>query len=286
MHALEAREQRNALGAALLMHGLLAAGLVFSMSWNPKPPPLVQVELWSIAPAAQPTPVPEPAPEQLPAPEPASKVVSKPATPPPPPPKSKADISVQKKPEPPKRDLKEEARREAAKKAAEKRAAEKKAAEKKAADQKAAQKKLADEKAAQRREAIRKAELAKLLKVDTKAKASDQGKDMATKAGASQGAEIGEKTGVDADYVGLIQARIRTHIRYAERTAGNPEAIVIVEQLPSGEVTQVRLTQSSGVPTWDDAVQRAIVLASPLPKKKDGTVVRTLELRFRLTEAP
>lgn len=282
MHALEAREQRHALGAALFIHGLLAGGLVFS--WNPKPPPLVQVELWSIAPAAQPIPVPEPVPEPVPASEPAPRVASKPAAPPPP--KPEADISVQKKPEPPKRDLKEEARREAAKKAAEKKAAEKKAAEQKAAEQKAAQKKIADEKAAQRREAIRKAELAKLLKVDTKAKSSDQGRDMATKAGASQGAEIGEKTGVDADYVGLIQARIRTHIRYAERTAGNPEAIVIVEQLPSGEVTQVRLTQSSGVPTWDDAVQRAIVLASPLPKKKDGTVVRTLELRFRLTEAP
>lgn len=284
MHALEAREQRNAFGAALLMHGLLAAGLVFSMSWNPKPPPLVQVELWSIAPAAQPTVVPEPAAEPVPAQEPASKIVSKPTTPPPP--KPKADISVQKKSEPPKRDLKEETRREAAKQQAAKKAAEKKAAEKKAEEQKAAQKKIADEKAAERRESIRKAELAKLLKVDTKAKASDLGKDMATKAGASQGAEIGEKTGVDADYVGLIQARIRTHIRYAERTAGNPEAIVIVEQMPSGEVTQVRLIQTSGVPTWDDAVQRAIVLASPLPKKKDGTVVRTLELRFRLTEAP
>ena len=55
-------------------------------------------------------------------------------------------------------------------------------------------------------------------------------------------------------------------------------------QLPTGEVTKVRLIKASGVPAWDDAVQRAIWAASPLPKKKDGTVSRDLELRFRPKE--
>jgi colicin import membrane protein len=261
MHGIEAREQRNAFGAALLMHGLLAAALLVSLSWGQTPLPVVQVELWSSPPADRPSPTPAPPP--TPAPAPAPKPAPKPAPQPAPPPAPKADIALQKKPEPPKRDLE---------------------AEKKAAAERAAQKKLAEQKAAQQREAIRKAELARLLGNDTKAKASDQGKEIATKAGASEGAEIGAKTGVDADYVALIQARIRARITYADRAPGNPEAIVIVDQLPSGEITRVQLSKSSGIVAWDDAVQRAIWAASPLPKKKDGSVARTLELRFRPKE--
>lgn len=271
MHAIEAREQTNAFAAALLMHALLAAGLLFSLSWSQKPPPVVQVELWSSPPVDRPNAPVVPSPPPPPAPAPAPK-----PAPEPPPPQPKADIAVQKKPEPPKRNLEEEAKREA----------EKKQAQQKAAAEQAAQKKLAEQKAAQQREAIRKAELARLLNSDSKAKPSDQGKDIATKSGASQGAEVGAKTGVDAGYVALIQARIRARITYADRAPGNPEAIVIVDQLPSGEVTRVQLSKSSGIAAWDQAVQRAIWAASPLPKKEDGTVARTLELRFRPKEIP
>jgi colicin import membrane protein len=42
----------------------------------------------------------------------------------------------------------------------------------------------------------------------------------------------------------------------------------------------------SGVAAWDAAVIRAIRAASPLPKRKDGTVARTLELSFRPKETP
>ncbi len=246
MHAIEAREQRNALGAALLMHGLLVAGLLLSISWSPKQPPVVQVELWGSPPADRPAkPVAVQPPAPTPRPQPA-----------PPPVQPKADISVQKKPEPPKPKPEEQAKRNA------------------------------EKKEAQQREAIRKAELARLLNTDNNAKPSDQGKDIATKAGAAQGAEIGAKTGVDADYIALIQTRIRARITYADRTPGNPEAIVTVDQLPSGEITRVQLTKSSGIPAWDQAVQRAIWAASPLPKKQDGTVVRTLELRLRPRETP
>lgn len=270
MQAIEAREQTNALGAALLMHGLLAAGLLFSLSWSQRPPPVVQIELWASPPADRPSTPATPAAAALPTPKPAAQPPADPAPP------QKSDIAVQKKPDPPKRDLAEAARREAAKKEA----------AKKAAEDKAAQKKLAQQRAEQQRESNRKAELERLLSTESKARPTDQGKDIATKSGASVGAEIGAKTGVDADYTALIQARIRARITYADRSPGNPEAVVIVEQLPSGEVTRVQLSKSSGVKAWDDAVQRAIWSASPLPKKKDGTVERTLELGFRPKEVP
>jgi colicin import membrane protein len=48
-----------------------------------------------------------------------------------------------------------------------------------------------------------------------------------------------------------------------------------VEQLPTGEILSVRKTKSSGMPAFDDAVERGINKSSPLPKKKDGTVERS-----------
>ena len=58
-----------------------------------------------------------------------------------------------------------------------------------------------------------------------------------------------------------------------------------VVQLPTGEVIDVRLAKSSGVRAYDDAVQRAILKSSPLPRPAQAELfVRTLELRFRPQE--
>jgi colicin import membrane protein len=52
--------------------------------------------------------------------------------------------------------------------------------------------------------------------------------------------------------------------------------------LPTGEVIDVRLTRSSGVRAYDDAVQRAILKSSPLPRPPQPEMFsRNLELRFR-----
>jgi len=263
--AIEAKESRNAISAALLMHGLLAAALLFSLQWNQRPP-IVQAGLWSA--------MPRNIPANLSPPSPAAKPV--PPTPPTPAPEAKADIPLQKKKEEPKKvepkkneptkaeALKEKERQDALKKSAEKRLLEKKAAE--------------------QLEAQRRAELAR-LGIDPNAKPGAKGKDAATRAGvATGGAEIGGKTGVDAEYEAMIQARIKARINFPDRSNTNPEAIVQVDQLPTGEVVAVRLIRASGTPAWDEAVQRAIWAASPLPKRKDGTVARMLELSFRPKE--
>lgn len=262
MLAIEAKESRNAISAALLMHGLLAAALLFSLQWNQRPP-IVQAELWSAMPRNIPANLSPPSPAAKPAP-------------PTPAPEAKADIALQKKKEEPKKvepkkneptkaeALKEKERQDALKKSAEKRLLEKKAAE--------------------QLEAQRRAELAR-LGIDPNAKPGAKGKDAATRAGvATGGAEIGGKTGVDAEYEAMIQARIKARINFPDRSNTNPEAIVQVDQLPTGEVVAVRLIRASGTPAWDEAVQRAIWAASPLPKRKDGTVARMLELSFRPKE--
>lgn len=260
MLAIEAKESRKAISAALLMHGLLAAALLFSLQWNQRPP-IVQAELWSAMPRNIPANLSPPSPAARPAPP----------TPPAPAPEAKADIALQKKKEEPKKNeptkaeaLKEKERQEALKKSTEK--------------------KLLEKKAAEQLEAQRRAELAR-LGIDPNAKPGAKGKDAATRAGvATGGAEIGGKTGVDAEYEAMIQARIKARINFPDRSNTNPEAVVQVDQLPTGEVVAVRLIRASGTPAWDEAVQRAIWAASPLPKRKDGTVARMLELSFRPKE--
>jgi colicin import membrane protein len=66
--------------------------------------------------------------------------------------------------------------------------------------------------------------------------------------------------------------------------AGNPKASFRVEQLPTGEIISVRKIKSSGVAAFDDAVEKGIIKSSPLPKKKDGTVERSLVVDFSMKD--
>ncbi len=67
--------------------------------------------------------------------------------------------------------------------------------------------------------------------------------------------------------------------------AGNPEAIFDVVQLPTGEVLSVKLRKSSGSKAYDEAVERAILKSSPLPRPdRPELFERNLVLRFRPQE--
>jgi colicin import membrane protein len=46
----------------------------------------------------------------------------------------------------------------------------------------------------------------------------------------------------------------------------------------------VRLVKPSGLPGYDAAVERAIRRTDPFPRKPDGTVDRTVSIRFRPVE--
>ena len=86
----------------------------------------------------------------------------------------------------------------------------------------------------------------------------------------------------EAEWIDRIRAKIRSNVILPPDLAGNPEAIFDVVQLPTGEVLEVQLRKSSGVRAYDDAVQRAILKSSPLPKPAQPELfVRTLQLRFR-----
>jgi colicin import membrane protein len=84
------------------------------------------------------------------------------------------------------------------------------------------------------------------------------------------------------EYVGRIRAKVRGNWILPQDLRGNPEAVFSVVQLPTGEVLQVKLARSSGIAAYDDAVERAILKSSPLPKPdRPELFSRELRLTFR-----
>lgn len=90
------------------------------------------------------------------------------------------------------------------------------------------------------------------------------------------------------DYRARISAKIRQRVILPPDLRGNPEANYEVSLLSDGTVTQVRLLQSSGVATYDAAVERAILAAQPLPVPPEPGLFqanfRNLLLSFRPKE--
>jgi colicin import membrane protein len=69
-----------------------------------------------------------------------------------------------------------------------------------------------------------------------------------------------------AGYQDKIRMKIRGNILLPAGIPGNPEAVFRVTQLPSGEILKVELIKSSAYAPLDEAVERAILKSSPLPK--------------------
>jgi colicin import membrane protein len=85
-----------------------------------------------------------------------------------------------------------------------------------------------------------------------------------------------------AEYVNRIRQKVKQNWILPQDVQGNPEAIFNVVQLPTGEVLSVKLKKSSGNPALDNAIERAILKASPLPLPEPRSLFdRQLELVFR-----
>ena len=308
------------IALAAAMHAGLLAFLFIGVNWQNTAPVAVEAEVWDMqTQAAAPPPPPpppevaEPEPAPAPTPAPAPKVaepppVEKPVAPKPP------DIALEReKRKAEQRKLLEEERREQKEleeaKLAKELKAQKKAellAEKKAqelADKKAAQtaQELADKKAAEADKKLAEKKLADKLKAaDKLAKAKSEAAEQAKldkvrademrriTAGAGTSGEAAKSSAshIDSGYLASITSKIKSTTSYAGSTnmAGNPKAVFKVEELPTGEIISVRLVKSSGIAAFDEAVERGINKASPLPKKKDGTVARTVEVAFSMKD--
>ena len=231
-----------ALSAAV--HIVLALVLFLGVRWQSSPPDTIEVDLVD-APPPPPAPVveaPKPPPPAPPKVEPEVK---------PPPPVVKPDIVEREKPKPkPKPEPKKVEAKPKPDPTLQKRMQEQLAAEQRALDQQRAERELRELIARQQAEAAR-------------------------KASAARASALGE-------YISKIQAKVRGGWILPQDLQGNPEAIFLVVQLPTGEVLSTKLLKSSGNPAYDTAVERAILKSSPLPLPSDRSLfARELKLTFR-----
>lgn len=89
------------------------------------------------------------------------------------------------------------------------------------------------------------------------------------------------------EYTGKIAARIRSRIVMPTGIPDDARAEFAVTLLPGGRVLNVRLLKSSGYALYDDAVERAIIKAEPLPLPPDPMLFnrfREMKLGFRPKE--
>ena len=77
-----------------------------------------------------------------------------------------------------------------------------------------------------------------------------------------------------AKYKAMIQAKIRSRIVTPPDLPGNPMVEFRVTLLPGGDVLKVSLRKSSGYAAFDEAVERAIFLAKPLPIPPDPALFK------------
>ncbi|SDC89692.1 Cell division and transport-associated protein TolA [Massilia sp. PDC64] len=298
-----------AIGLAVGVHALLLAFLWIGVSWQNNAPVAVEAEIWDVttqtaAPPPAPAPAPEPEPEpETPPPRPAPKAVEPPPVVEKPQPKA-PDIALERE-----KKRKEELKRKQIEEERERELAEQKRAEEKKAKALAEKKEreLEEKKAkadAEKKEAEKKkkeeAEKKKKEEADKKKKAAEEQK----KLEAARAEEMRRITGaagnptstgtaekstaprIDKGYTAAITAKVKGNTSYAGSLdePGNPTATFRVEQLPTGEIISVRKIKSSGVPAFDDAVEKGITKSSPLPKKKDGTVERSLVIEFHMKD--
>lgn len=233
---------------ALLVHVVLIGMLFVGVRWHSQRPQPVTVELWEIATPRAPEviepPKPEPRPEPPPEVKPAPRIEKPDIALAEPKPKPKPEPKPEPKPKPkPKPEPK----------------AEEKPKPRPDEFQRQMREQLALEQerlAAQRREQ----ELRELL--------------------ARESASL-HRRALD-EYIARIQAKVKSNWILPADMKGNPETVINVVQLPTGEVLSTRVVKPSGIPAYDSAVERAILKSSPLPLPSQRELfARELKLTFR-----
>jgi len=243
---------------SLAAHSLLFLAIAFVVRWKTEPAGPVSAELWGgLPPVVEPAPPPPPPPppvkiERAPEPEPV-----------------KPDIVIeQKKAEP-----KPEKKVEPAKKI--------EPVKKVEPDPKVEQRKREDEAKAAR--AVQEAEAAA-----QKQREAAMQRALAAAGGSSTspapGGVAAGNPGLSDSYKGQVVGCIRPHVVFNVPEGLRPKQHVAefeVQLLPSGEqVGAPRLVSASGLPAYDQAVERAIRRCDPFPRPREGAMPRSVRLAF------
>lgn len=277
----ESRNEKAVSGAlALVMHAMFLALLIFGVNWQKREAPAMIAELWTELPPMR-APKAEPPP---PAPPKAAPEPPKPA----PKPEPKPEPKIEPKPEPkvpPKAEIDLAEKKEKERKAKEQALAEKKKREQQALAEKKKreQQALAEKKKREEQQRLEALKLKQAKEAEAKRLAAEQAealRKLAQQKAAAQAREIDQ-------YRQAIAARIKRFIIEPPSLQGNPEVEFEVIQLPTGEILGVKTRRASGQTAWDNAVERAILRAQPLPPPPNPALfkdVRELHLKFRPKE--
>lgn len=249
----------RALLMAIAMHGLLFVGLWIGVAWKSEEPATVEAELWSSIPqyaAPAPKPPPQPEPASVPKPAPPAPVRTEPEV-------AKPDIALERKRED------------------ERRKAEEKKREQDRLDQleKEKQAKLAEQK---RRDQEKKRDEERFNRqVQQLAAMAGETAPAGAPASGSSARTSGPRG--DSAYAGRIAQRIRgnTVFDVPADLVGNPAVQFRVDLDPAGYVLSVRKMASSGLPGFDEAVERAIRKSEPFPADASGRPPSSLDIQHR-----
>jgi colicin import membrane protein len=268
-------EQSNvtALILSVLVHVLLIGALFLGVQWKSEAPATVAVEVWRSAPSPKPMPVvkPEPKPEPPPPPKIEPMPEPKPAPKVEPAPTIKPDIAIKEEPKPKKEEPKPEPKKPEPKKE-EPKPEPKKPEPKK--PEPAPRPNFDDE----LNRDLKQTQQQKILQ-DQRARAEAELNQLGQLKAEQAAAALARG---QAEYIARIAGKIRGHIVLPAGIQDNPEGVFEVTQLPTGEVLSVRIRKSSGNKLLDEAVERAILKSSPLPKPDDPKLFsRDLKIPYR-----
>ena len=306
----------RALALAALVHFLLLVFLWFGVSWQSDTPTEVEAEIWS--PVAREAAPPPPPPVSKPIQEPPKPVAA--VTPPTPPAPVVQPEPAQQKLAEPDIALEKEKKRKQEKEDAE-RLKKEKLAEKKSLEDEQKRKKIADAEEKQN-EKKKQAELEKTKRAEDKKQkeeaAAEEKKKLAEEqqrkqeeAAASEqrarkrreeiqrlnqlagdgGAGDAEKSQGprgDNSYARKVAGLIKSHTILPQNDiAGNPAVEFLIELQPDGGLrSEPKMTKSSGIAAFDQAVKRAIEKSTPFPPDPStGKVPASINITHRLKDS-
>ncbi|MES2050025.1 MAG: TonB C-terminal domain-containing protein [Pseudomonadota bacterium] len=259
----------RSMALAAMVHGLLLAFLWVGVRWQSQQTTAVEAEVWDMT-TRQAAPKPVPVEEIQPEPEKPVKVMPKEE------PLEDPEIALMQEK---KRKLKEKKKQEELAKL--EREKELKAELKK--EKLAEQKKKTDE------DDAKKKLLTKEQSVRDKVFAENMRR-LAGQAGSGGTGDAAKSTGNnrgDPSYAARIAAKVRSNTVFnvSDTSSNNPTVEYRIELLPDGSLRgAIRKLKSSGVPAFDDAVEKAIEKSLPFPRDKSGEVPASIVYVHRMKE--
>jgi colicin import membrane protein len=102
--------------------------------------------------------------------------------------------------------------------------------------------------------------------------------------GSSSGASGGGgSSNRNAEWAGRVKSAIRENTTFVPPPdmVGNPQVVFRVTLSPDCTLTRVDRINSSGVPSWDQAAERAVRKTNPFPRFPGGQCPQSFELTSR-----